>query len=829
MSTAAATRALSSRRLSTGRTWLWVGLAIIATLAGGLGYAYHIARAALPQLDGRLQVPGVAATVTVTRDGRGVPTIEASTLEDVFFAQGYVTAQDRLWQMDIMRRFAAGELSEILGEETLKHDQEQRILGLRAVARKSLDMANARDRSFFEAYARGVNAYIRSRGDRLPIEFRILKYRPKTWLVEDSVVIANQMVKDLNYHYFMEALTREKTLAKLGPELTADLYVNRSWHDRPPTVMRDDLSDRGDSNGGDSGDDDDEEDSGSDNAVTWQLPPAAMPSRSDIPAINGSNNWVVSGAHTVTGKPLLSNDMHLQHQMPNLWYEAHLRAGAMDVAGVTLPGMPYVIVGHNQRIAWGFTNVGPTVTDVYIENFNAQGAYQTAQGWAQPEHRSEVIHVKGKADVMVDVKTTPHGPIITELIPGETRALALRWTLYEAPHVPLFEINTAQNWEDFRHAFSQWDAPGQNVVYADVDGNIGYQATSKVPIRAAGDGSLPVSGADNAHEWTGYIPFEKLPSIYNPPSGVIATANGRITPDDYKYSISMEWEAPWRTARIYHVLESGRKFSPADMLALQNDLHSEPHLFAAERFVYAVDHAAKPSARAKQAADLMRNWDGRMAASSAAATIAEVSMVELTRLLLEPRLGAAPAHVRGGAADQEGTLDWRSYRWEMRSVWLENVLLHHPQRWLPEKYPNYDELLTAAVEAAVNGPQAPKDLASWRWGSYNAVEVQHPILGKIPVLRRWSGPGEQEQSGGAYAVKAATRTHGPSERFTANMADLDQSTLNLVTGESGNFLSPHYMDQWKAWYEGTTFPLPFSKQAVEASRAHVLMLEPAGR
>jgi penicillin amidase len=551
----------------------------------------------------------------------------------------------------------------------------------------------------------------------------------------------------------------------------------------------------------------------------------------DLP-VNGSNDWVVSGAHTVTGKPLLSNDMHLNHQMPNLWYEVHLHSGTFDVAGVTLPGMLYVIVGHNQRIAWGFTNIGPTVTDVYIENFNEQGAYQTPSGWVQPEHRTEVIHVKGKADVSVDVKITRHGPVITELVAGETRPLALRWTLYDGLHIPLFDVDSAQNWEEFRRAFSQLDAPGQNVVYADVDGNIGYQATGKVPIRAAGDGSLPVSGADNAHEWTSYIPFEKLPSVYNPPSGIIATANGRITPDGYPNSISMEWEAPWRTARIYHVLESGRQFSAADMLALQTDIQSEAVLFAAERLVYAVDHAAKPTARAKQAADLMRSWDGRMLATSAAPTIAENAIGELRRLLLEPKLGAAHSQSRKDADSElfketeKNAVNWKTYSWLQRSVWMENILLHRPKRWLPDQYPNYDELLTAAVEAAVNHPQAPKDLASWHWGAFNAVEIQHPILGKIPVIRRWSGPGVREQSGSGYTVKAVTRSHGPSERFTANLADLDQSTLNTVTGQGGNFLSPYYMDQWKAWYDGTTFPLPFSAKAVETAKAHRLVLEP---
>ncbi|MGC2060736.1 MAG: penicillin acylase family protein, partial [Candidatus Sulfotelmatobacter sp.] len=717
----------------------------------------------------------------------------------------------------------SGELSEILGEDTLKIDREQRILGLRAAAKKSLRMASPRDRSYFDAYARGVNAFIAAHSDALPVEFRILKYRPKPWQAEDSIVIANQMVKDLNFYTFEDALEREKILAKLGPELTADLYVNKSWHDRPPTLMREDVDDqKNQPDSGDKDDDDEEDDSGPDNAVTKLRNGLELWAQQTPEAANGSNDWVVSGAHTVTGKPLLSNDMHLGHQMPNLWYEAHLKSGSLDVAGVTLPGMPYVIVGHNQRIAWGFTNVGPTVADAFIETFNSEGAYQTPKGWELPEHRQEVIHVKAKPDVTIDVKITRHGPIISDIIPGESRQVALRWTLYDGLRMPFFDVDTAQNWQDFRKAFSQLDAPGQNVVYADVDGNIGYQTTGHIPIRASGDGSLPVSGADDAHEWTSYIPFDKLPSIYNPASGVIATANGRITPDGYPYSISAAWEAPWRTARIYHVLESGRKFGPSDMLALQNDVQSENDLFAAERFVYAVDHAAKPSARAKQAADIMRNWDGRMVASSSAATIAVRSEQELTRLLLEPRLGASPDDPK----QQETTLSWKTYHWQMKSVWLQNVMLHQPKRWLPEKYPNYDELLTAAVETAVSDPDTPKDLASWHWGRINALDIEHPVLGKIPGLRRWSAPGIQEQSGSGYTVKAVTPHHGPSERFTANLADLDQSTLNTVTGQGGNFLSPYFMDQWKAWYQGFTFTLPFSEQAVNATAAHRLVLQP---
>ena len=350
MSTFTAAGAPASQRSDALRVFLWLCLILVVVIVGAIAFVFLVARSALPQLDGNLLVKGLSGPVKVTRDAHGVPAIEAASLEDLFFAQGYVTAQDRLWQMDIMRRFGAGELSEILGEDTLKIDREQRILGLRAAARKSLGMASPRDRSYFDAYAHGANAFIEAHAHSLPIEFRLLRYRPKPWLAEDSIVIANQMVKDLNFYTFRDAITRERILSKLGPELTADLYVNRSWHDRPPTVMREDVNHQpaqGDSDKdrdkNKDDEDDDDDDSGPDNAVTERIHGLEIWAQHSPEAGNGSNDWVVSGVHTVTGKPLLSNDMHLGHQMPNLWYEAHLKSTNLDVVGVTLPGMPYVI------------------------------------------------------------------------------------------------------------------------------------------------------------------------------------------------------------------------------------------------------------------------------------------------------------------------------------------------------------------------------------------------------------------------------------------------------------------------------------------------------
>jgi len=810
------------------RIFPWIVVALLLVLLGALAYAYHVAHSALPQLDGRVSLAGLSAPVTVVRDVHGVPAIEAATLEDLFFAQGYVTAQDRLWQMDVMRRFAAGEMAEILGPALLEHDREQRILGLRATAQKAAAALSIDDRSRFEAYARGVNAFLNSHMDRLPIEFRLMGYKPSPWKPEDSLLMGARMVQDLNHGTYKSALVREKILARLGPELTNDLFVNTSWRDRPPSAQGRQLQDSAHPGAsGDSGDDDDEMDSGADSNIARTDPRPSAPASNRPVLVPGSNNWVVSGAHTVTGKPMLSNDMHLGHQMPNLWYEAHLHCGDYDVIGVTLPGVPYVIVGHNRRVAWGFTNVGPTVEDLYIENFNEQGAYQSAKGWLAPEHRNETIRVKGQSDITVDVIVTRHGPIITDLIPGETRKIALRWTLYDSLHNPFFVINSAQNWDEFQKAFAELPAPGQNVVYADVDGHIGYHATGHIPIRAAGDGSLPVSGADDQHEWKGYIPFDKLPAVFDPAGGVLATANSRISPDKYPFSISTEWDPPWRTDRIYQVLESGRKFSAADMLSLQTDVYSAFDRFCAERFVYALDHVKNLSPRAQQARDLMRDWDGRLTIDSAAATIENRAQSQLRRLLLEPKLGPAPA----GAASQEAhsesaVFSWKSYRWFSSSIWLETVLEKQPKRWLPEKYDSYESLLAAAVEAAVTDPEAPKQLAQWRWGQFSPIDIEHPVLGRLPLIGRWSGPGLHDQSGGGLTIKQVGRTFGPSERYTADLSDLDQSTLNTVTGQGGNFLSPYYMDQWSAWYEGTTFALPFSKSALEKTKAHELVLEP---
>ncbi len=816
---------LASSTSSKPRSFLrrligWLGGLLAWLVLAALGAAawfYHAAISSLPQLDGTVAVAGLSAKVTVVRDAQGVPHITAASLEDLFFAQGYVTAQDRLWQMDMARRYAAGEMAELLGESMLDHDREQRILQIRHASQAAAKVLPARERAFLEAHARGVNALMESQRDRLPIEFLVLRYQPRPWTVEDSVLVGANMSKMLNYYQVVTEIGREKILAKIGPELTADLYPDSSPRDRPPgslppaprtSARRQPTQPPGQSSP----------------ASMRATPPPELEKYAAYPhtltaaveeqeLVPGSNNWVVSGAHTVTGKPLLSNDMHLPHQIPNIWYEAHLTAGDFDVAGVTLPGVPFVIVGHNRQIAWGFTNLGPDVTDVFIETFNAQGQYQTPDGWKQPDRRREVIKVKGKPDVTLEVLVTRHGPIVTELVPGETRRLALKWTLYDPPalDIAFFAVNSAQNWEQFRAAFSRFGSPAQNVVYADVDGRIGYQATGRIPIRAAGDGSVPVPGHDDSHAWTGYVPYDELPRVFDPPSGILATANGRIVPDGYKHVLTRQWASAHRTARIYEVLESGRKVSSADMLALQTEVQSGWDRFCAQEFAAAIARSPNTSAYARQAAEVMRTWDGRVASDSAAAVLVARARRRLTQFLYEPKLGA--------------TLG--DYRWFMSSVALEKILIERPARWLPMQAPSYDHLLMASVEDLSVGPSP--DPAGFRWGQELPVEVQHPIFGRVPLLRRWTGTGSLPQSGNGFTVKQVGKTFGPSQRFTADLSNLDASTLNILSGQSGQILSSHYMDQWSAWYEGSTFPLAFSSEAVTRAGRHRLVLEPKTR
>jgi len=807
-------------------------LLLLVLVAAGFGiWLERATKAALPQLDGDLAVAGLTAPVSIVRDVHGVPHISASNLTDMFFTQGYVTAQDRLWQMDVSRRAAAGELSEILppklfGEGVLKIDKRQRILGLRAVAEQAARRVSGEEKQYLEAYAKGVNAFINSHQDTLPSEFKLLGYQPRPWATTDSFLIGAEMAQELQFYLIQHMWMREKVLAKVGPQLAADLYPNSSWRDHPPTAASPDFETEPQEPPSEEGETKSAPVRRGHRAALEGLLPewlqAQLDGFDDPLLVPGSNNWVVSGAHTATGKPLLSNDMHLGHQVPSVWYETHLNGPGYDVAGVTFAGMPFIVVGHNQHIGWGFTNVGPATYDLYIENFNARGEYQTPMGWQQPQHRREIINVRGGTPVTLDVAITRHGPVISDIFSGETRKLALKWTAFDpgVMELPFFGVNRAENWQEFRQAISQMGIPSQNAVYADIDGHIGYITTGKVPTRKQPSQGVPVSGIDDANEWTGYIPFDQMPSTLDPPSGIIGTANGRVSPDGYPFQLGLEWVSAERTQRIYRVLRQDKKFTSADMLALQTDVTSAYDSMLAQRFVYAVDHNKHASDKAHKAADILRSWNGSVDASSAAPTIVARSRRELERMMLEPKLGGAP---------EKSTVPtgWRLYRWEMSNVWLENALRNQNKGWLPASFASYDDLMAAAVEKAITASAVPGDLSKWTWGEQVALNLEHPLFGRIPYFSRYAGPGHAPQSGNGNTVKQVGTSFGPSQRLTVDFSNLDATNLNITTGESGNIFSPYFMDHWPAWYHGTTFPLPFSTAAIQSQKAHTLTLQPA--
>jgi penicillin amidase len=824
--TLAATAAPHKRRWP--RILLWSAGALLALIlvAAGAGVLWlrSATIAALPALDGDLRVAGLSAPVTVRRDAHGVPHIDAATQDDLFVAQGYVTAQDRLWQMDLYRRNANGELAEIFGSSQLKHDRTQRVLQIRNTARRIYANLSPADRARIDDYARGVNLFIAQNQATLPPEFKLLGYRPQPWNGADSISIGLMLVQGLDTHWETK-LERERIAAKLekfrNPKLEADLYPVGSWRDHPPTGVQVDLSQPQPAPSPATDDDEDEDDRSTAGAAPEELRQVLGLPTCDGCA-PGSNNWVIAGKHTASGKPLLSNDMHLTLLEPNIWFMADLRAPGYHVAGVTLPGMLFVMAGHNEHVAWGFTALYADVQDLYVEKLDGKGNYQDNDAaWKPLQVDHEVIKVRGSKDIVFDVQLTAHGPLLNPILTMESRPIALKWTLYDPAFnaQPLYQINVASNWTEFSAALGNWCWPTQNVVYSDDQGHIAYHAVGRVPMRPAGLVGIPIQ--DTSHEWGGqftrsrlnpdvYIPFDAMPKAFDPPSGLLATANSRVTTEKSPDPISLEWIDPYRVERIYKSLEGRDHLTPADMLAVQTDVYSEVDQELGHRFAYAIDHTPSADARLKKAADLMRSWDGRLTTDSAAASIVTQARHALWPLILEPKLGA----------------DAKEYHWSESNFAEEEIIMHSSADWLPPAYKNWDELLTDAVRKGMEEGKAPADVARWSYGSWHVVDIEHPLAVYLPLIGRIAGTGEQPLSGDTTTVKQVGRDFGPSQRFTMDWSNIDGSTENIVLGESGNPYSPYFRDQWKDWYGGTTFALPFTSAAVAAETRHTLRLLP---
>jgi penicillin amidase len=508
---------------------------------------------------------------------------------------------------------------------------------------------------------------------------------------------------------------------------------------------------------------------------------------------------------------MLANDMHLSLSVPNIWYMAELRAPGYHAAGVTLPGMPFVIEGHNEHVAWGYTALMADVQDLYVETLDGKGNYKAADGsWKPLSADHETIGVRGRSDVHFDVESTAHGPLLNPMFVKEKRPIALEWTVYDRTlnEIPLYEMNTAANWNEFSAALATWCWPTQNVVYADDDGHIAYQAVGRVPVRPGGLMGVPIE--DGNHEWKGYIPFEQMPHTVDPPSGFLATANSRVTADGTAYPLTLEWIDPYRVERIYKSLQGRDGLTPADMIAVQTDIYSEVDQELGHRFAYAIDHTPGIDSNLRKAADLMRSWDGRLSTDSAAASIVVNARRALWPLILKPKLGD----------------DVDDYDWAESDFAEEEIVMHGRADWLPKGFRNWDALLTEAVRQGMKSGKAPGDVSQWAYGSWHVVDLEHPLAPFLPFVSRIAGTGPLPLSGDTTTVKQVGRAFGPSQRLTVDWSNIDAATENIALGESGNPYSPYFRDEWSAYYGGTTFALPFSEAAVDAQTKHTLRLLP---
>ena len=793
-------------------------LILVASAAG----AYLYLRQSLPRLDGTVAVAGISGPIEIVRDADAIPHIVASNKLDAFFGLGYVHAQDRLWQMEFQRRIGFGRLSEVFGAVTVPQDRFLRTVGFGRAAQSAWAHLPDQARTQIEAYTAGVNAFIRTHhGRHLPPEFTILRFEPEPFTGADVLVWVKMMAWDLSANYALE-LMRHDLSAGVGEARMAELL---------PPYPEGGLNIVGGA--------------GASPAATPAVPSKAshQPQRpirateSWAAALNhgvstgdavvgeflmggqrnealGSNNWVVDGTMTASGLPMLANDPHLGTKVPSLWYLAHMTAGDFDVIGATLPGAPAVAIGRNAFIAWGETNVAADVEDLFIERIDASGTAALFQGaWEPIRTISETIAVKGTAPLRLDVRVTRHGPLVSDAINANNAAsnttpkppvlepLAFRWTALDerdSTIVAFLRLNEARNWDDFTAALRDFVAPSQNFVYADVNGHIGYYAPGHIPVRASGDGSTPANGWTGASEWTGWIPFEALPHSFDPPQHFLVTANHRPMPPGYPYLLATEYPNPYRAQRITELLTDKRGLTPNDFRDIQADTLS---LHARDLLPLLLRHVSADSAQARQALDLLRQWNFDGSGDSAAEAIFQAWFLHLV-----------PAVV----GDELGPELQKSYegRFSYITRFLTGILTNGSSPWCDDVHTPSAETCNAAVTTAFASALADlehrmgRDVGRWRWDTIHQAVFPHQGLDTVGLLRPLlsrSMPNDGDWStvnvGPVATAAPYTQTSIPGYRQIVDLSPANDSRFLDAVGQSGHPLSAHYddfMDDWRA-------------------------------
>ncbi|GAA3229887.1 penicillin acylase family protein [Actinocorallia longicatena] len=788
-------------------------------------------RRAFPDYSGTVKVPGLAAKVEVKRDRYGIPQIYADSPDDLLKAQGYVTAQDRFWEMDFRRHVTAGRLSELFGDTTLDTDKVVRTLGWRKTAEQEVGLLKPETRRLLESYAAGVNTWLDQHENTATqaFEYSVLGfqrsgYKPERWTPADSISWLKAMAWDLRSN-MDEELGRALADQKLPKDRVDQLYPGYAY-DRMPVIVKDGKVTGGTFTSP-------QAKTGSARALSSVFEAInAMPEMlgNGAPEI-GSNSWVVGGAHTTTGKPLLANDPHLAPHLPSVWYQAGLHCRTVseacpyDVTGFTFSGLPGVVIGHNQRVAWGFTNLGPDVTDLYLEK-TTPTTYEY-KGVQEPlQTRSETIKVAGAKDVTITVRASRHGPLISDVMDDPKKlatggqSVALRWTALDPGTTAdaIFALNKATDWKSFRAGAAQFQVPSQNLVYADVDGNIGYQSPGRIPVRTKGDGTRPVPGWDGAHEWKGDIPFEQLPTSYNPPEGYIVTANNAVVGPSYQPLLTKDWGYGYRAQRIDEVIKQTGKLDIAAMNALQLDTRNGFASTLAPEFLRV--------GKDVKGADLLTGWDFTQPAGSAPAAFYNAAW---RHLLLRTFNDDLPEGTRPDGGDR----------------WFEVVrtLLTHPDDpyWDDSTTPTRetrDTIIRASMEdaSAELTKRLGKNPAKWKWGDLHTLTLTNETFGTsgIAPIEKLFNRGPLHLSGGQSIVNAtgwdAQEGYGvdwvPSMRLVADLSNFDNSRYINLTGSSAHPYSKNYWDQSPLWARGETIPWPSTPTAITPRTTDTLTLTP---
>ena len=774
-----------------------IAAAVLLVLFGAISAAFGLlVLRPLPTIDSDERLLGLHERVEVLRDKYGVPHVFATDTHDLFFAQGYVTAQDRLWQMDIYRRAAEGRLAEVLGEPALESDRFMRTLGLGRAAQLDASVISDEARGLVEAYMEGVNKFLQQNGESLPVEFTILGYRPEPWTVLDTLAIAKLQLYDAAGNYTQELL-RANIAARLGPEVLATLLP-----DAAPNAIGVDPR-------------------------AWALVGAEMSPGlpGDGPAVLasvlggagqglGSNCWALAGSRTATGKPLLAGDPHLPVRNPSIWYEVALDAGDLHLIGFSIPGVPGVVIGHNDRVAWSFTYALADTQDLFVERqdpFDLR-RYEFEGRMENATFIREVIKVKGRADpVVVNVAITRHGPILTPVLKEQKAQLALRWSALEGTRTieAVLGMGRARSFSEFRAAAALFVGATLSACYADVDGHIGYLLVGRLPDRKAGDGRLPVPGWSGDYEWRGLLPADDNPFLLDPPGGLVVNANNRPVDRATETGWEGEWDPGFRYAYLRAALAGITGADVARFRSLQTDVTSLP----VHRFRATILSARAASPLAVEAQSLIRDWDGVLGVDSAAAAVYEAWLVHMCERTFRDKLG--PTLYEQYLTDGRPTFALYDLIGSPSSTWFADLASGEAG--------DRDAIAAAALEDAMRDltTRLGSVPSSWRWGDLHTVSFEHPLSAAKPLdliltigpVRR-PGDGYSPNNGAYSLLKPFTLRSHASERQIVDLADVDASLSIIPTGQSGQPYSPHWGDQTALWDRGDYKPMALSRERI---------------